>query len=301
VQENEIMTDLLRRAEAIGTDRDSGASELLSRLLPLLADALEHAPQSVVAIVRCVCRGQPVMAPLWHACAAALRDVERPGTFAQLRLARERAPAALTRVAAGHLLDQLSTIERPRILTVSFSGGVLGALRAVGRSRALQVVCGEGRPRHEGRRLAESLSASGVDVILTTDAALSSYISDAAAVVVGADTIAGLFWINKVGTRALATTAESCGVQVFVVAASDKACPNILATRWQLPLGDPSEVWPGAPTSVNVENRYFERVPNELATGFLTEVGRLAPADVPALAERGAAGISLVLKALQEG
>jgi translation initiation factor 2B subunit (eIF-2B alpha/beta/delta family) len=241
------------------------------------------------------------MAPVWHACAAALRDFERPGTFAQLRQARERAPAALTRVAAEHLLDQFSNIERPRVLTVSFSGSVLDVLCAVRRSRALQVVCGEGRPRHEGRRLAEVLSARGLDVMLSTDAALSSYIPDAAAVVVGADAIAGSFWINKVGTRALATTAESCGVQVFVIAASDKACPDILAMRWQMPLGDPSEVWPDAPTSVRVENRYFERVPVELATGFLTEVGRLAPADVPALAARGADGISLVLQALKQG
>ena len=114
------MSDIVARAREIAADRDSGASELLARLLPLLDEALAQGPAAVAEVIRLVWQGQTAMAPLWHACAAALRETDQPGSFHRFRQARERAPAALVRVASSSLLDEWSNVERP----LSFSGSV---------------------------------------------------------------------------------------------------------------------------------------------------------------------------------
>src|SRR5687768_6299987 len=61
---------LIGRAQQIAEDRDSGASALAARLLPLLAEAIQAGEAVTLDIVRVICSGQPAMAPLWNACAA---------------------------------------------------------------------------------------------------------------------------------------------------------------------------------------------------------------------------------------
>ncbi|MCK4717596.1 MAG: hypothetical protein KAT70_02915, partial [Thermoplasmata archaeon] len=43
---------------------------------------------------------------------------------------------------------------------------------------------------------------------------------------------------------------------------------------------EPVEVWQDAPAGVCVENYYFEYVPLELITGFITDAGILKPDDI---------------------
>jgi hypothetical protein len=298
VQENKNVSDVLARAESIAADRDSGASELVARLLPVLDAAVAQGPPTVAAVARRVCEGQRAMAPLWHACAAALAEASRPGAFQRFRQARERAPAALVRVASTVLLEEWSDIALPLVLTLSFSGSVLDVLGTIRRQRPIRVVCGEGRPRFEGRRLAAHLSDAGADVTLTTDASVARYLPDAAAVVVGADSVAATFWINKVGTTSLAAAALFRGVPVFVVAASDKSLPSPIASTWRSRIAAASEVWDAPAPGIRIENHYFEAVPAELATSFLTEFGRLTAADLPNFSERGAAEIDRLLACL---
>jgi translation initiation factor 2B subunit (eIF-2B alpha/beta/delta family) len=287
VQENRIVIEVLERAHAIATDRDHGASELVAALLPVLQEALAQGPACVADVIRCVCRGQASMAPLWQVCAAALHDREEPGTFERFRRTRARAPASLVRVASHALAEEWSAVERPVVLTLSFSGSVLDVLRAVHRLKPLQVICGEGRPRYEGRRLAAQLAEAGVPVTVTTDASVGRYLADAASVVVGADSVGPSFWINKVGTAALASAAQRTGVPVFVVATTDKSLPSVLASRWRPSSTGPDDIWRNPPPGVHVENYLFEAVPAELLTALLTDVGVLTSADVPAFAERG--------------
>jgi hypothetical protein len=298
VRENEIVLDLLRQAEALATDRDRGASELARELLTVLDLALARAPDLVVPIARCVCTAQAAMAPLWHLSAAAVAERDRPGSFVKARLAFERAPAALARTGAAALLEEWGSTERPLVLTMSFSGSVRDVLGAAHAQRALRVVCGEGRPRFEGRRLAEALAAAGLDVTLVTDAGLSAWLDSAAAVLVGADGVASRFWINKVGTRVLAAAARTANVPVWVACTADKALPALLAEGWASTSADPAEVWAEAPVSVRVYNRYFEAIPADLASGFLTDVGLLIPDDLPAFCERGAAEVGALQSAL---
>ena len=287
-----MTADVLSRAEAIAHDRDRGAAELAQDLLPRLEEALSQGPDATLGVARVVCQGQPAMAPLWHACAAAVWEHEHPGTFARVRAEIARAPAALARAASLSLRDLLQGSASPRILTLSFSSSVLQALRPVSTEVPLRVVCGEGRPRFEGRRLAAALAESAIAVTLTTDAALTSFLSDADVVIVGADAIAPGFWINKVGTYGLAAAAANKGIPVYVVASRDKTMPEGLAASWRSLPAATQELWPDPPPRVAVENRYFEPTPIELATLFLTDGGPVPPSDIPPLISRRTASVS---------
>ena len=146
---------------------------------------------------------------------------------------------------------------------------------------------------HAAALSAEHLPAGpGIDVTLTPDAALTSFLPDAAAVVVGADAIADTCWINKAGTFGLAAAAAHSGVPVYVVASRDKTMPAELAGRWRLLDAPADEVWPDAPEHVGVVNRYFEPTPNGLATLFLTDAGPIAPEDIAKLIHGSSAAIT---------
>ncbi len=292
------MNALFRRARRIASDRDAGASELVAEALPLLADAIERGDAVTLAVARIVCEGQPAMAPLWNACAAAMAEHQHPGRFDRVRAELERAPAALMRAATRILQEALQDEDSPQLLTLSFSGSVARVLGSLLRETPFAIVCGEGRPRYEGRRMAEVMSAAGATVTATTDAGLTSFLATATAVVVGADAIAAAYWINKVGTRGLVAGAWHHGLPVYVIGTRDKALAAPLAARWVADEAPPAEVWPGAPPGISVWNPYFEPTPVELATAFLTEIGAVPPVDVPALAERHAADISMLINRL---
>jgi ribose 1,5-bisphosphate isomerase len=277
--------NLISVARAIAGDADSGASELLAHLLPLLTDAVIAGRGTTVEVARVVCRGQPIMAPLWRASAAAVAEHDRPGTFALVRAELERSPRALTRAASAALRDLLLDDPDPLMITLSYSGGVCSALAAIAAERRLRVVCGEGRPRYEGRRLADAMDRAGAQVTLVVDAALTSFLSEASAVLVGADAVFGDRWVNKVGTFGLAAAASISGTPVYVVAARDKFVPASLAARMSLPIGAVDEVWPEGPAQIARVNRYFESIPADLATLFLTSAGPLSPRDLAAAVE----------------
>jgi len=287
---------LLSRARAIADDREAGASELLARLLPVLTAALESSPQDVLAFARLICRRQP-MAALWHACAAAVDDADHPGTFARVRMEMERAPRALDRAAAITLRELLTDEDSPLILTLSYSGSVARVLGELAGERRMRIVCGEGRPRFEGRRLAAALHDRSAEVTLVIDAALTTFLPDASAIVLGADAVCSTRWINKVGSLGLCAAANLRGTPVYVIASHDKFVPNVLESALALPLGPPEEVW-GAAAGIARVNAYFEFVPAELATLFLTDRGRLSPADLPHAVESGAESISILLSRL---
>lgn len=293
------LTTLLDAARVIADDHDAGAAQLLSRLLPLLDAAVELGGDAPRDLARIVVSGQPAMAPLWHACAAAVADGRDPGTFARARAEMLRAPSALVRAASFALRDLLAGEEEPTLLTLSFSSTVAQALAEVAAGVRLRAICGEGRPRLEGRRLAANLAGHGVAATVVTDAALTAFLPGASAVVMGADAVLANSWINKVGSFGLAAAAALRGVPVYVVATRDKFTPAVLSDRIVLPKAPSREVWSEAPSGVAVENRYFETIPAELATLFLTDAGPLPPLDVRSAVERHAARVSLLLHELE--
>jgi translation initiation factor eIF-2B subunit delta len=204
-------------------------------------------------------------------------------------------PSMASLVALGRdvllaLDDAHDVPEGSTVLTLSASSTVRRALEEAGRRGPLKVVCLEGRPVSEGRRLAQQLAAVGVDVLFAVDAAAASLLETSDHVVMGADSLGDRGFVNKIGSRALALSAEGEGVPVHVVLDRTKFLPP----GFPQPTDDPrpaEEVW-RAPPGVHVWNRYFESVPARLVTDFVTEEGVHTPdqaeavrADLPVPAE----------------
>jgi ribose 1,5-bisphosphate isomerase len=259
--------------EALASDAESGASELVPRALGILRRAREQGRATLCDAARGVCSAQPGMAPMWNAAVAALADAAQPGTLARFEHRAQRSAAALRRVA----LDALrpASGQPLRLVTCSFSGSVLSVLAELGSTCELSVACAEGRPRFEGRRLAEALARTATTVSFYTDAALSTALRDADALVVGADAIAPAWFLNKAGSLPLCAAASLQGLPVFVAATRDKFLPPSLETALVIADHDAREVWADAPQGVLVRNPYFERVPLDLVTAILTDAGML--------------------------
>lgn len=191
-----------------------------------------------------------------------------------------------------------------RVLTLSRSGTVRAGLLALAEAGwSLQVSVGEGRPGGEGRDLARDLvgdpevdpgelSAGTLDAGLVTDAvavalAAGSLVSGSAlsdetatpwevdpartVVLVGADAVGPVDFLNKVGTRALAAAAREREIPVLVLADRSKIVPRALFDRLRVPSAPPEELEP--PPGVPALNLYFERTPLDLVTRIVHETG----------------------------
>jgi translation initiation factor 2B subunit (eIF-2B alpha/beta/delta family) len=241
----------------------------------------------------------------WNALAATARDLRdaRPAmTAPRVRVDRtmatadDRTPAAVE-TSARSVLDAAVDAEDGAaaaaadrlggtVATLSRSGTVRAALRAADVDR---VVVSESRPGGEGLGVAESLAGDGVDVTLTTDAALPGLLDGtdggavppADAVAIGADTVLpdGAV-VNKVGTYPLALAAARSDVPVYAVCAADKVRPDAAIDCSD---GDPADIYGGA-AAVDVANPVFEVTPADLVTAVVTEDGVLDADGVAAAA-----------------
>jgi translation initiation factor 2B subunit (eIF-2B alpha/beta/delta family) len=266
--------ELQNRIARLGADRESGASQLLQEALAILREAFK-APADVVEVARAVCLAQPSMGSMWNAAEAAMAGKER---FEQFATRVARAPEAVARFALD-LFGQTAADQGLRLVTISASGTVLQVLLALARRWPLHVACSEGRPALEGRTLATTLAANGVDVTFFGDAAIGHALERADALVLGADAVASDFFLNKSGTRMLAAAASQQGLPCYVVATRDKFVSRETAPRLQPREGASSEIWSKAPPGIAVRNPYFEATPLDLVAGLVTDLGVLGPAD----------------------
>lgn len=235
-----------------------------------------------------------------------------------LRDAAQAALAAALAAEDGAVAEGARAVADRTVLTLSLSGTVIEALLASRPAPRRVVVC-ESQPGGEGAALAERLAAQGLDALLVPDAAVAWALERERVelVLVGADTVLpdGSV-INKVGTHPAALAAGEAGVPVLVVAASDK----VAAEGWEVGAGAEGELdgWrapadaadggrrrraasgPGEEAARVDEGRsgeawrrgdaarrrapLFERTPAKLVGGVLCERGRLAAADVRAVA-----------------
>ncbi len=273
---------------ALAADRESGASDILARAITILREALASPDADVAHVAASICAAHPGMAPLWNAAATAVRAraEEDPARFERFAARVRRAPDALARFALealcpeGTAMDGAARLTPLRVVTVSNSSSVGGVLEVLSQVRALRVACAEGRPVLEGRLQAARLAAAGAQVDFFTDAAIGQALGAAEAVLVGADAVTPEWFLNKVGTRLVASAAQLQGVPVYVLASRDKFASHLLAERLAPRDGAPSEVWGTAPGGVIVRNPYFERVPLDLVAGVISDVGLLGTAGV---------------------
>ncbi|MDX2193763.1 MAG: S-methyl-5-thioribose-1-phosphate isomerase [Gemmatimonadales bacterium] len=157
------------------------------------------------------------------------------------------------------------------------------AARAAGRT--VRVIADETRPLLQGSRLtAWELARAGIDVTVITDGMAASRLArgDVACVLVGADRVAANGDVaNKIGTYGVALAARAAGVP-FVVALPastiDPATPNGAA----IPIEERHAAEIAAAPGARVWNPAFDVTPASLVTAYLTDRGRIAPADWPA-------------------
>jgi translation initiation factor 2B subunit (eIF-2B alpha/beta/delta family) len=281
MQMKEISSELNRRIAALADDRTTGASGILTKALEILT-AAKAAHLDLPQVADALCLAQPTMASVWNAGAAALSD--NPARLTQFAERVRRAPAAIARYAAAQFADDASGPPL-HVATLSCSGSVVVALKAIRGARAVRVSCSESRPALEGRRLATELAAAGIAVTYFSDAAIATALGDADAVLVGADAIAATWFLNKAGTRMLAAAATQQGVPVYVVASRDKFVGHDLAARLVIRSGEPAEVWDSPPEGVDVRNPYFELIPLDLVTAVISDAGILGTGMVPDVCE----------------
>jgi len=284
------MPDIEKRLRAIREDRARGANQLAGDALALLGaaamaqpyrDSAEIIAQAHALAARLVAL-RPSMAAIgnwsllwWQE--LSVRPEAAASLVVEIEERRRAAAAALTESAVQALGPARS------VLSLSFSSAVESILvRADGLER---VVIGEGRPRFEGRRLAEALHGRVLRVEVITDAQLAHFAARVDHVVLGADSICADFCaVNKVGSLAAALGAEAAGVPCLIAADSYKLDPAHTAQTIALEEMAAEEVWPERPELCR--NIYFEPVPARLITAYATEKGVLKAAQLAPELER---------------
>lgn len=182
--------------------------------------------------------------------------------------------------AAGVAADRIAGV---RVATLSRSGTVRAALT---RKDPEAVLVSTSRPGGEGVDVAADLSAEGLAVTLTSDAALPAELArwSADVLLVGADAVLpDGHVVNKVGTRGAAIAAAQEGVDVLVVASTDKV--DAAVTDPAAVDREPGAMGPLAERAdgVTEANPTFDVTPPALVDALLTEEGALAPGDVEAV------------------
>ena len=253
----------------IAADTIHGAAALSIRALGVLRDRAAVADdwEALIETALELQDARPSMAVLANRLNRVMSGANRsPGAVHDRAIEEIGAALDADATAASTAADRL---DGP-VATLSWSGTVRDALTELGEP----VTVAESRPDREGIELAESLSRDGVDVTVSTDAALAAVLSDRefGAVLVGADTILpNGDIVNKVGTRALAVAAERADVPVYVVAARDKVATD---DTFHSEEGPASAVYDGE-ESIAVRNPIFDLTPGALVSGVLTEDGLL--------------------------
>ena len=288
------VTPAMREAiEAVASDRTHGAAWLAREAANAMARAAREAdartPQEMIAVLRDVAQAlaaaQPRMAAVSNAVGAVLLAAGTAAAADNVPAVRRAAVAQVRRIVAGwegnvrRIARHAQTIvPNGPILTHSHSATVMAVLERLARRRA-PIVVTESNPLGEGRTTALLLASRGIPVRLIADAQAGAFVSQMAAVLVGADTVfADGAVVNKVGTLALALLARERRVPFFVASESLKVAPS----RWE-PTGEtlPLDASPEAPPVV-----YFDVTPPRLITALITEEGVFKPRQLTPLVRR---------------
>jgi translation initiation factor 2B subunit (eIF-2B alpha/beta/delta family) len=287
-------TDWQVALRRIKEDRCSGASVLLGYGIEagrLFLDASRRFPRhrletGLKRFSLGLVGAQPSMAPFlrlandlwlaWETCVA-------PGR------AWDSLHDALVRYAEGVDRGLRATVRRggalvrPRSLVLTYSSSTavrLALWQAMADGKRFTVVCSESRPMGEGVGLARSLTALGIPVYLTLDAALWEWVERVDLVLLGADAILPGGVVNKVGSGPLLQIARLVGVPRYVLADSSKWLPEALASFWRIRREVPGEITALRHPDLTVHNRYFGTSRLDLVQGLVWEKGIAPPAEI---------------------
>lgn len=307
---------LARAVELIRADRSHGASWLARQAAEALYAASSPAgdgaadaaftngdPQATLAGIargaRALAAARPSMAVLANVVARIWQAGVTPSAApAPDRIAALHGEAARVLAEGESTEDAILAHARPLlrepVYTQSRSGTVETVLTRMVEDGALRrFIVSESRPGGEGLALARVLAARGGEVTLVADAACGVFVREAAAVVVGADSVrADGGVVNKVGTYPLALAARAAGVPVYVLCEAAKiAAPAFPLVFEEM---DPAELLPEPVPNLTARNPYFEYTPPELVTAVVTEDGPLSRDAIRRRAERAGTALDLL-------
>jgi len=284
---------------AIRADRESGATQLAACALELLgrscalsqADSSEALLSRMAALARRIRALRPSMAASGNWATAFMLDLRQrlaASPPSPQEAGREAAEALLARLRG--LPAQLAQAARPilagkcALLTLSYSSTVEAVLLQAAPADCLLIVA-ESRPLYEGRKLLRRLMEAGRPVRCVTDAQIALAMGEADLLLLGADTVCrDAAAVNKAGSRLAALAAHSLGKPCAVLADTFKVSGEISAAEAMLEEGEGREVW--EEEAGICRNVYFEPVPADLITFYVTEKGVLPQREIHQEAER---------------
>lgn len=284
--------------DAIADDRRRGASEVAESLVAWAeawgsgepdAEAAEPSIDDVRTSLVRLARAQAALAPVLRIANDLLVELERREGDEERSVRAGVAKVAgrwrsRLAAAAGSLSIHLRKAigEADAITTYSGSGTIRSALETHAAAGGwFKVVVSEGRPGNEGTRMAIALAERGIPVRLGTDAwLLSDGLEEEGIVVVGADALLPMRWVNKIGTAVLARAARERDIPVVCAADTSKFLPAALAALPRSYDRDPSEIAFKPPDSLEVENPCFEEIPYDALDRLVTERGPTRPRDL---------------------
>ncbi|MFH0818307.1 MAG: S-methyl-5-thioribose-1-phosphate isomerase [Candidatus Micrarchaeota archaeon] len=181
-------------------------------------------------------------------------------------------------------ISEYGAREMPKggtILIHCHSHTVVGIIaRAHEMGKGVKAICCETRPKFQGRATAKELAAAGVPTRLIVDSAVKSFIGEADAVLVGADSIDSVGnLINKIGTSTIALVAFEKDVPFYSAAELYKFDPMTLwGTITKIEERDPAEVAdPKEFKGVEIRNPAFDLTLAKYINAYITERGVIPP------------------------
>ncbi|MBK5114126.1 MAG: hypothetical protein KGD59_12170 [Candidatus Heimdallarchaeota archaeon] len=160
------------------------------------------------------------------------------------------------------------------IMTISYSTTILDAFKQLATNTIdKRIYVLESRPKREGIVLAKRLAELGFRVRLIADAAAGYYAKDADMIVIGADTILpdGSI-LNKIGSFQLALIAKYYQKPFVVAASTNKLATTGPESLKELIKDKPiEEIYESTMEKLTVKNIYFELIPRELVTIFVSD------------------------------
>ncbi|MHA1121689.1 MAG: translation initiation factor eIF-2B [Candidatus Heimdallarchaeota archaeon] len=165
-------------------------------------------------------------------------------------------------------------LDAQSIMTISYSSTILDAFKQLATNTTdKRVYVLESRPKREGIVLAKRLAELGFRVRLIADAAAGYYAKDADIIVVGADTILpDGSTLNKIGSFQLALIAKYYQKPFVVAASTNKLAISAPENLKELITDKPiEEIYESTIEKLTVKNIYFELIPRELVTIFVSD------------------------------
>ena len=285
---------VIKLVRDVSEDHISGASSITlksAESMKLFAETFTTSDvnvlwQTLVSLGQLLVRSQPNMFSIY-------RIVEDILQFVQEEIQKESPCEDIFKGVIGEINEYLKhrdnitkAIEKKaaqhiktgdKILIYSYSSMVMRAIEMSYRENKndFEVVVTEARPRLEGHMAAQRLSEMGIKTTLLIDSASLYALNSCNKVIVGSDLISSDFFVNKVGTLALALEAQRQNKDFFVVCDTSK-----WVSSWDRPLNSkkyaPEEVWDYTNPNCIIENVYFEKIPLEFVTGIICENGTIA-------------------------